>query len=198
MAPALPVRLMGSVFCGVCAAVVASRSVRREYLPLSASPGPPTTTGADKDARRVRPQDCRISLERPLLHRRCTVAPLLRLRSCRSATTSEQRTPHATLIGDMPAIGSASGHQQASIRLGCLSRSRRGDEGYVGNRRHPPQLGPRRRLPCRAATYATAPSGGGGTAGAPCTRTYLATRTAWPPKPAPDTGDACSPPYVAH
>jgi len=98
VAPALPVRLMGSVFCGACAAVVASRSVRREYLPLSASPGPPTTTGADKDARRERPQDCRISLERPLLHRRCTVAPLLRLRSCRSATTSEQRTPHATLV----------------------------------------------------------------------------------------------------
>jgi len=52
-APDFPLRQGGSAPRGACAAVVAARIGRREDPPQSASPRPPTTTGADEDALRA-------------------------------------------------------------------------------------------------------------------------------------------------
>jgi len=61
---------------------------------------------------------------------------------------------------------------QNEPRLGCPAHSQKEDEGYVGDRRHPPRFGPRRRRPHRDATSATATPGEKGTAGPPSPRSY--------------------------
>jgi len=117
-----------------------------------------------------RRQVCHKFLQRPLLRRRCTVALVLRRCRRRSATTSP--AAHAAGDTDQAYARDRVGCRSPISRWDCPAHSRGEDEGYVGDRRHPPRLGPRRRRLGLAATAATATPGGGGTAGLPCPCTH--------------------------
>jgi len=91
-APDFPLRQGGSAPRGARAAVVAVQIGRREDLPPSASPRPPTTTGADEDARRA-PAARRPLIGPRLIRRRHRRGPKILQRRRRAPAPRRQKHP---------------------------------------------------------------------------------------------------------